>query len=113
MKILSSFTHPQVVSNLYEFLCSAEQKYILKKVCNHGVFDTIDFCSRKKNTMEVNGAQTLNIVKYWLCSSKRGFGIMASFFPDGTLKNSDFGTPELFLILCAICIRCSTSGPWA
>ncbi len=26
MKILSSFTHPQVVSNLYEFLCSAEHK---------------------------------------------------------------------------------------
>ncbi len=26
MKILSSFTHPQVVLNLYEFLCSAEHK---------------------------------------------------------------------------------------
>ncbi len=26
MKILSSFTHPQVVLNLYESLCSAEQK---------------------------------------------------------------------------------------
>ncbi len=26
MKILSSCTHPQVVSNLYEFLCSAEHK---------------------------------------------------------------------------------------
>ncbi len=26
MKILSSFTHPQVVPNLYEFLCSAEHK---------------------------------------------------------------------------------------
>ncbi len=24
MKILSSFTHPQVVPNLYEFVCSAE-----------------------------------------------------------------------------------------
>jgi len=28
MKILSSFTHPQVVSNLYEFLSSAEHKGI-------------------------------------------------------------------------------------
>ena len=26
MKILSSYTHPQVVSNLYEFLSSAEHK---------------------------------------------------------------------------------------
>ncbi len=26
MKILSSFTHPQVVPNLYECLCSAEHK---------------------------------------------------------------------------------------
>ncbi len=26
MKILSSFTHPQVVPNLYAFLCSAEHK---------------------------------------------------------------------------------------
>ncbi len=26
MKIVSSFTHPQVVPNLYECLCSAEHK---------------------------------------------------------------------------------------
>ncbi len=26
MKIVSSFTHPQVVPNLYEWLCSAEHK---------------------------------------------------------------------------------------
>jgi len=26
MKLLSSFTHPQVVANLYEFLSSAEHK---------------------------------------------------------------------------------------
>ncbi len=42
MKILSSFTHPQVVPNLYEFLCSAEHKgrYFeesLKKVCDQAV----------------------------------------------------------------------------
>ncbi len=34
MKILSLFTHPQVVPNLYECLCSAE---LLKKVCNQAV----------------------------------------------------------------------------
>ncbi len=38
MKILSSFTHPRVVPNLYEFLCSAEHKgRYLKKVCNQAV----------------------------------------------------------------------------
>ncbi len=32
MKILSSFTHPQVVPNLYECLCSAEHKVGIFKV---------------------------------------------------------------------------------
>jgi len=40
MKTLSSFTHPQVVANLYEFLSSAED--ILK---NDWYFGTIDFHS--------------------------------------------------------------------
>jgi len=31
---LSSFTHPQVVSNLYEFLSSAEHEDIFKNVGN-------------------------------------------------------------------------------
>ncbi len=35
MTILSSFTHPQVVPNLYEFLCFVE--HILKKVCYQAV----------------------------------------------------------------------------
>ncbi len=51
---MSSFTPPQVFPNLYEFLCS-----ILKKVCNSLFRCTIDFHSRKKNTMEVNGAPEL------------------------------------------------------
>jgi len=42
MKILPSFTHPQVVSNLCEFIYSAEHK---KRY----------FEEWKKNTMEVNG----------------------------------------------------------
>ncbi len=33
MKILSSFTHPQVVPNLYEFLCSAEHKGKYSEEC--------------------------------------------------------------------------------
>ncbi len=33
MKILSSFTHPQVVPNLYECLCSAEHKGRYSEEC--------------------------------------------------------------------------------
>ncbi len=57
MKILSSFTHPQVVPNLYEFLCSAEHKgrYFEERL----FWGTIDFHCTKKNTMEVNGAPEL------------------------------------------------------
>ncbi len=56
-----------------------------------------------------------------------GFGAMISLFPGGTLKNTthkspgnpvkfnqsddDFETPEVFLLLCVICIRRSASGP--
>ncbi len=40
MKILSSFTHPQIVPNLHEFLSSAEQKEdIWKKVKNENRVD--------------------------------------------------------------------------
>jgi len=40
MKILSSFTHPQVVADLYEFLSSAE-----RKGRKFGTLGTIDFHS--------------------------------------------------------------------
>lgn len=59
----------------------------------------------------------------------RGFGATASLFPGGTLKSTthaspgnsvefnqsddDFETPEVFLILCAICIRHLANSPWA
>ncbi len=33
MKILSSFTHPQVVPNLYECVCSAEHKERYSEEC--------------------------------------------------------------------------------
>ncbi len=53
MKILSSFTHPQVVPNLYEFLCSAEHKgRYFEESLSPGCFGA-------KNTIEVNGASEL------------------------------------------------------
>ncbi len=58
MKILSLFTHPQVVPNLYEFLVL--------------FWGTIDFHSREKNTMEVNGAPEL------LCFPHNDFQTTAS-----------------------------------
>ncbi len=53
IKMLSSFTHPQVVPNLYEFICSAGT-FVTRLF-----WGTVDFHSRKKNTMEVNGAPEL------------------------------------------------------
>ncbi len=51
-KIRSLFTHPQVVPNLYEFLCSAEQIFWIKIFWRTFVtrlfLGTIDFHSRKK-----------------------------------------------------------------
>ncbi len=49
MTILSSFTHPQVVPNLYTFICSAEHKRRCSEEC--GKQSSIFF-----PTMEVNGA---------------------------------------------------------
>jgi len=53
---LSSFTHPQVVPNLYEFVSSAEHKDILKNDWNFG---TTDLHSIFFSTMEVNGGKQL------------------------------------------------------
>jgi len=41
MYILSSFTHPQVVSNLYEFPLLNTKEDILKNVGNHTVDDVL------------------------------------------------------------------------
>ncbi len=52
IKILSSFTHPQVVPNLYEVICSAEQnirKIFWRKFVTRLFWGTIDFHSRNKN----------------------------------------------------------------
>ncbi len=58
MKILSSFTHPQVVPNLYECLWSAEHKGRYSEECGKqsssgAPLTSIVFCFP---TMEVNGA---------------------------------------------------------
>ncbi len=58
MKILSSFTHPQVVPNLYECLCSSEHKGRYSEECGKqsssgAPLTSIIFFP----TMEVNGAQ--------------------------------------------------------
>jgi len=45
MKVLSSYTHPHVVSNLYEFLSSAEQKGRYLEECQYKMqmeFENID-----------------------------------------------------------------------
>ncbi len=49
MKILSSFTHPQVVPNLYECLCSAghKRRYFWRLFVTRLFWGTIDFHSRK------------------------------------------------------------------
>jgi len=47
-KILSSFPHPQVVANLYEFLFSAQHK---ERYIEERLFATIDFHGRKKKTL--------------------------------------------------------------
>ncbi len=58
MKILSSFTLPQVVPNLYECLCSAEHKGRYSEECGktEQFWGTIDFHSIFFPTMEDNGA---------------------------------------------------------
>ncbi len=57
MKILSSFTHPQVFPILYECLCSAEHKGIYSEECEKQQFwGTIDLHSIYFPTMEVSGA---------------------------------------------------------
>ncbi len=58
MKILSSFTHPQVVPNLYECLCSAEHKGRYSEECGKQSSSGAPLTSIVLffPTMEVNGA---------------------------------------------------------
>ncbi len=58
IKILSSFTHPQVVPNLYEFLCSAEHKGRYSEECGKQSSSGAPLTSIVFffPTMDVNGA---------------------------------------------------------
>ncbi len=70
MKILSSFTRHQVYPNLYECLCSAEHKDILKNV---GFFFS---------TVEVNGA-----------SKQPGYKLSSEYLPCAPcVQNKDMMT---------------------
>ncbi len=62
MKILSSFTHPQVFQTCMNFFVLPNTKEdIWRKFVTRLFWGTIDFHSRKKNTMEVNGAQNCSV----------------------------------------------------
>ncbi len=58
MKILLSFTHPQVVPNLYECVCSAEHKGRYSEKCGKQSSSGAPLTSIlfRFPTMEVNGA---------------------------------------------------------
>ncbi len=58
MKMLSSFIHLQVVPNLYEF-SSAEHILLVRMWVIKQLLVPIDFHSKEKNTMEVNGFDQL------------------------------------------------------
>ncbi len=58
--ILSSFTHPQVVPNLYEILSSCWRQNIFRRMwVNKLLLVAFDFHSMKEKTMEVDGYQQL------------------------------------------------------
>jgi len=59
MKILSSFAHPQIVSNLYEFISSAEHngRYFEERLEPNSCLVSLTYIVGKKNTMEVNGVK--------------------------------------------------------
>ncbi len=70
MKILSSSTHPQVVPNLYECLCSAEHKERYSEECGKQQFwGIIDFHRIFFPTMEVpqNSLVTNFLQNIFLC----------------------------------------------
>jgi len=62
MKILSSFTHPQVVANLYEFLSSRLEP-------NSCLTPLTFIVEKTKNTMEVKGAK-VRLPHLPLCSAE-------------------------------------------
>ncbi len=102
MKILSSFTHPQVVPNLCECLCSAEQKGRYSEKCGKQSSSGAPLTSIVLffPTMEVNGAL-----------KKPGYKLSPKYLPlcSAEQRNSyRFGTTEgeLIFILRANISKC-------
>ncbi len=67
MKILSSFTHPRVIPNLYKFLSYVEHKrrYFEEFRWTKKLLAPIDFHCRERNTMKVNGDHQLFLNSWW------------------------------------------------
>ncbi len=55
MKILLSFTHPEVVPVWVSFSCWTQKKILWRILVAKQLTVSIDLYSMKKNTMEVNG----------------------------------------------------------
>ncbi len=112
MKILSSFTHPQVVPNLYECLCSAEHKGRYSEECGKRQFwGTIDFHSIFFPTMEVNGAPKQPVYKLSskylpLCSAEQRnsyrFGPTWGWVNDDRIFIFGWTIPLAFLYWCHV-----------
>jgi len=69
MKILSSFTHPQVVSYLYEFFSSAN--IILNNVSNKQLMDPIDVLFFLWKSMGSINCLVTDILQNGFCLGKR------------------------------------------
>jgi len=73
MKILSSFTHPQVV--WVSVFSWTQRKIFWRTIGTKQLFGTIDFHSRReKNTMEVNGAKVPIVQNIFLCVQQTTWG---------------------------------------
>ncbi len=69
MKILSSFTHPQVVPNLYECLCSAEHKGRYSEECGKQSSSgaPLTSCLHTVKDMEMVWMCFMQITNLWVC----------------------------------------------
>jgi len=100
IKILSSFTHPQVVANLYEFLYSAEHKgrYFEERLEPNSLFGTIDFHSR---TNYYYGSQCSNRSSKYIPLSSAGERNSHRFATTWGWVNDD----SIFIFGCSIPLK--------
>jgi len=71
MKILSSFTHPQVVANLHEFLSSSEHKgkYLEERLEPNSCLPQLTSIVEKKNRMEASKSMVPKFQSFFKISS--------------------------------------------